>query len=81
MRCSCAVCDTWMVHSEGMKLGCVCPQCGYRCQACLGTDTVLSPSQLRDLRQDPLFLRKLADDLTDPAEEELPPAEEDPWLD
>ena len=31
-----------MVHAEGMRLGCVCPECGARCDACLGTNTVMS---------------------------------------
>ena len=30
MRCSCHVCDTYMAQSEGLELGCVCPDCGYR---------------------------------------------------
>ena len=55
MRCSCHVCDTYMVHSEGLELGCVCPECGYRCNDCLGTDTVVSRDQLSRLASDPRF--------------------------
>ena len=49
MRCSCHVCGTYMIHSEGMELGCVCPDCGYRCKACLGTDSVVSREGLKGL--------------------------------
>ena len=42
MRCSCQICGTYLVHSESLELGCVCPECGYRCKECLGTDTVMS---------------------------------------
>ena len=49
MRCSCHVCDTYMNQSEGLELGCVCPSCGYRCKACLGTDSVVSRERLKDL--------------------------------
>lgn len=55
MRCSCHVCDTYMVHSEGLELGCVCPECGYRCKACLGTNTVMSREALRALADDPRY--------------------------
>jgi len=59
MRCSCHVCDTYMTHSEGLELGCVCPECGYRCKACLGTNTVLSREALKSLADNPLFLSSL----------------------
>ena len=43
MRCGCPECGTLMIHEEGGRnLGCCCPDCGYRCSACLGTDSVLS---------------------------------------
>ena len=42
MRCSCRSCGTYMVQADDMKLGCVCPECGERCTACLGTNTVIS---------------------------------------
>lgn len=49
MRCSCHECGTYMNQSEGLELGCVCPECGYRCKACLGTDSVVSKESLKDL--------------------------------
>lgn len=52
MRCSCHNCGTYMVHSESMQLGCICPECGYRCKACLGTDTVVSRENLKNLKFD-----------------------------
>ena len=53
MRCSCQVCGTYMAQSEGLELGCVCPECLNRCKACLGTDTVISREALRRLKDDP----------------------------
>ena len=50
MRCSCPECDTYMVHAESLSLGCVCPNCGARCTACLGTDTVISRESLRRMK-------------------------------
>ena len=55
MRCSCKVCDTYMIQADSDLLGCVCPECGYRCRDCLGTDTVVSRDRLRDLAFDPRF--------------------------
>lgn len=49
MRCSCD-CGTYMVHSESMHLGCICPECGARCTACLGTNTVISRDDLKRLK-------------------------------
>ncbi|MBQ3425260.1 MAG: hypothetical protein IJH38_08690 [Clostridia bacterium] len=59
MRCSCHVCDTYMVQSEGLELGCVCPQCGYRCKACLGTDSVLRRDQLSDLASNASLMQEI----------------------
>ena len=44
-----------MVQAESDALGCVCSSCGYRCRDCLGTDTVVSPENLRSLAFDPRF--------------------------
>ena len=63
MRCSCHECGTYMNQSEGLELGCVCPECGYRCKACLGTDSVVSRDKLKSLANDPAFLNEL---FTDP---------------
>ena len=59
MRCSCQVCGTYMVHSESLELGCVCPDCGYRCKACLGTNSVISREDLKHLKDDPVALAAL----------------------
>ena len=77
MRCSCHVCDTYMVHSEGLELGCVCPNCGYRCKACLGTNSVVSRENLRGIQYNPALMRDILSGLEDD-----PPEEEDdfdPW--
>ena len=50
MRCSCYNCGTYMVHSESTHLGCVCPDCGSRCKACLGTNTVITRETLSQLK-------------------------------
>lgn len=44
-----------MVQAESDHLGCVCPDCGYRCNDCLGTNTVVSREALRALAFDPRF--------------------------
>ena len=55
MRCSCKVCDTYMIQAESDILGCVCPECGYRCTDCLGTNTVVPRDAVKDLASDPRF--------------------------
>ena len=50
MRCGCSQCGAFMVHAENGK-ECVCPDCGNRCSACLGTDTVVPREQLGALLQ------------------------------
>lgn len=38
MRCGCPSCGIYMVQSErGLSSGCVCPNCGHACAACMGT--------------------------------------------
>ena len=49
MRCGCPQCGTYMIQSEGIDFGCVCPKCLYRCRACMGTNTVVSRENLRSL--------------------------------
>jgi hypothetical protein len=44
-----------MIQAESDRLGCVCPDCSYRCNDCLGTDTVVSRDRLKDLAFDPRF--------------------------
>ena len=65
MQCSCQVCGTYMVHAESLELGCVCPECGYRCKACLGTNSVLSRDALKHLKDDPVALAAI---FTEPEE-------------
>ena len=82
MRCSCHVCDTYMTHSEGLELGCVCPECGYRRKACLGTNTVLSRDALKSLANNPMFLSSLFnDEQQERTEREVPKYERDEYVD
>lgn len=50
MRCGCPHCEAYMIQSETDGMACVCPSCGYRCNACLGTGTVLSRERLGALK-------------------------------
>ena len=81
MRCSCKSCGTWMVQAESDALGCVCTVCGYRCRDCLGTDTVVSPENLRALAFDPRFdPEAIAANFTEDGEEPGGlPADDDPY--
>ena len=49
MRCGCPQCGTYLIQSEGTNFGCVCPECLYRCRACMGTNTVVSRENLHNL--------------------------------
>ena len=51
MRCGCPFCDAYMVQSEGAEVACVCPDCGYRCTACLGTNSLLSKEDVARLKK------------------------------
>ena len=55
MRCSCKECGIYMNQAESSHLGCVCPECGYRCNDCLGTNTVVSRESLKSLAFDSRF--------------------------
>lgn len=55
MRCSCRNCGVYMVQSEDSHLGCVCPECGERCTACLGTNSLMSRETIERLKTDPAF--------------------------
>ena len=65
MRCGCPQCGTYMIQSEGIDFGCVCPECLYRCRACMGTNTVVSRENLRSLA-----CRSMPTEEETPAEEE-----------
>ena len=66
MRCSCHVCDTYMTQSEGLELGCVCPACGYRCKACLGTDSVVSRDALKSIAGNAIIMQDIMNSFKDP---------------
>ena len=68
MRCSCHQCGTYMVHSESMELGCVCPECRARCKACLGTNTVMSRESLQRIKHDPVMLSSIFTEPEEPPE-------------
>ena len=61
MRCGCPQCETYMIQSESLDMGCVCPQCLYRCRACMGTNTVVSREDLHRLT----FIDRTADEETE----------------
>lgn len=66
MRCSCHNCGTYMAQSEGLELGCVCPECGYRCKACLGTDTVVSRDALGKLQYNAQLMQEILSSFDEP---------------
>lgn len=50
MRCSCKVCGTYMVQIEhGLSSGCKCPDCGYECHDCMGSEQ--PPMQINELKR------------------------------
>ena len=49
MRCGCPECGAYMIQSEGINFGCVCPECLFRCRMCMGTNTVVSRENLQHL--------------------------------
>ena len=51
MRCSCPSCGEFMEHAE-TSASCVCPNCLARCNACLGTDSVISRETFLRMRSD-----------------------------
>ena len=52
------MCGAYMVHSESISLGCVCPECLNRCKDCLGTNTLISKEELQKLKNDPTFAER-----------------------
>ena len=59
-----------MVQADSDHLGCVCPDCGYRCRDCLGTDTVVSRDALKALAFDPPFSPEALRESFEPEEDE-----------
>ena len=59
MRCSCMNCGVYMIQSDDAHLGCVCPECGNRCTACLGTNTVMDKETVKSLKSDPVLASML----------------------
>lgn len=51
MRCSCPDCGEFMINAESLAMGCVCPACGRRCAACLGTNTLLQKEEFKKLER------------------------------
>ena len=88
MRCGCPACGQFMVQQEsGDYLGCVCPDCGYRCDACMGTDTVLSRDEIARYQHTGLGrLDQLAQwaqedsRMIDEEQAEYDPTEDDAWM-
>ena len=79
MRCRCKKCPTYMVQAESEHLGCVCPECGYRCTDCLGTNTVVQKDQLSRLAFDPRFSPEALARAFEDEEEDEEPFQRDPW--
>ena len=79
MRCGCPSCGAYMAQSEGLEMGCVCPQCGTRCKDCLGTNSVISRETLRSLKQvswiSPSFDSDVPSDDRLPADDPFDPSE------
>ena len=65
MRCSCKNCGVYMIQSEDSHLGCVCPECGNRCTACLGTNSVMSREAIDALRNDPFLAQRMLERIED----------------
>jgi hypothetical protein len=64
----------------------VCPDCGYRCKACLGTDSVVSRDALKRLANDEALMRDIFtsfDEADEPPEIDASPDKwgEDQWRD
>ena len=52
-------CGVYMIQSDDAHLGCVCPECGNRCTACLGTNTVMDKETVKSLKSDPVLASML----------------------
>ena len=70
MRCGCPHCEAYMIQSETEGMACVCPSYGYRCNACLGTGTVISRERLKALKDTDWFTPQFDSPVSD--EEDAP---------
>ncbi|MBQ7868529.1 MAG: hypothetical protein IJ354_10355 [Clostridia bacterium] len=70
MRCGCPHCEAYMIQSETEHQACVCPHCGYRCNACLGTNTVITREQLAQLKDVEWFTPNFESPISDEDVEE-----------
>lgn len=70
MRCGCPHCEAYMIQSETEGMACVCPSCGYRCNACQGTGTVISRERLKALKDTDWFTPQFDSPVSD--EEDAP---------
>jgi len=68
-----------MVQEESTASECVCPDCGYRCNACLGTGTAVTREELQKLRATNWFTPAFngAPDEDEPAEADVNPERPD----
>ncbi|MCR4622418.1 MAG: hypothetical protein K5663_10105 [Clostridiales bacterium] len=83
MRCACPNCGTYMVHSESLTLGCVCPQCASRCKMCLGTDSVVSREDLKQIASRMAYISQITEENEDRRllDEDAPERETDEYGD
>lgn len=75
MRCGCPNCEAFMIQAEDGSV-CVCPDCDYRCDACLGTNTVVGRDSLIKLQSDPRFDPERLSHLFDGEEEDDVPRDD-----
>jgi hypothetical protein len=59
-----------MVQSEDSHLGCVCPECGSRCTACLGTNSVMSREAIASMKNDPFLAKMMLERIMEPENED-----------
>lgn len=50
MRCGCPYCEAFMIQAESENT-CICPDCGYRCTACLGANSMLSKEEIKQMKE------------------------------
>lgn len=59
MRCGCPECGIYMIQSEhGLLSGCVCPNCGFTCAACMGTAQPPLPRETLAARAEELLAQR-----------------------